>query len=165
MYTSFLAILVTVYPPPRRFPPGPKRGTITLQLPDACPPGPPRKSLKNQLVSGAVFPPILGPKMGLKMAQNRASEAPKTLLKPRCCWKLFSEPFWALFGPSGTSKIELPLMAGARFSEILPLAWGSQNRTQNEPKIVPQTTPRGLQIAKNQVPNRCFIFKKFQVKI
>ena len=52
-----------------------------------------------------------------------------------------------------------PAAAGARFSEIKPLAWGAQNRAQNRPQIEPQTTPRGTKMAKQLNPNRCSILK------
>ena len=52
-----------------------------------------------------------------------------------------------------------PAAAGARFSEIKPLAWGAQNRAPNKPKIEPQTTPRGTKMAKKLNPNRCSILK------
>ena len=42
--------------------------------------------------------PQRAPKKDPKMIQNRAPEAPKTLLEPGCRWKLVSEPFLVLFG-------------------------------------------------------------------
>ena len=52
-----------------------------------------------------------------------------------------------------------PAAAGARFSEIKPLAWGAQNRAQNRPKIEPQTTPRGTKMAKKIESESMLIFK------
>ena len=125
--------LIGSFPPFLRFPPRPK--TRSDYHPGAwpVPPGPPRKSLKNQLVSGVVCPSILGPNMGLKMAQNRAPEAPKTLLDPRCCWKLFSEPCWAHVWSPGTSKIVLPLQREHDFQK--------SSLSPGEPKIEPKISP------------------------
>ena len=129
--------------------------TITTQEPVACPPGPPRKSLKNQLVSGVVFPSILGPNMGFKMAQNWSPRGPQGALGATL---LLEAVFGAMLGsflvPRNLEN-RAPAAAGARFSEIKPLVWGSQNRTQNRPKIEPQTTPRGTKMAKKLNPNRC----------
>ena len=73
--------------------------------------------------------------MDPKMAQNRAPEAPKTLLEPGCRWKLVSEPFW---GPFWTPRDpENRALAVARCYFFANFA--SRAR---EPEIVPQMAPK-----------------------
>ena len=137
------------FPPFLRFPPRPK--TRSDYHPGAwpVPPGPPRKSLKNQLVSGAVVPPMSGPKMGLKIAQHRTPEAPKTLLEPRCCWKLFSEPCWAHVWSPGTSKIVLPLQREHDFQKSSLSPGESKIEFKMNPKWSPKRAPEAPRWLKN----------------
>ena len=95
--------------------------------------------------------------MNPKMLENRAREAPKTLLEPGCRWMLFWVPFWAHFGTPEPLKIVLSLWRGAIFRKNGMTRPGAQNGAQNDPQIEPQTTPRGLQIAKKIPPNRRLI--------
>ena len=120
----------------------------------------PQKSVKNQLVFGAVFPSSLGPKMVLKKGPKSSPRGSQDVLGATLLLEAVFGAIWGSLWTPRNLENRAPAAAGARFSEILPLAWGPQNRAQNEPKIVPQTTPRGLQIAKNRVPNRCFISKQ-----
>ncbi len=103
--------------------------------------------------------------MDPKLHQNRAPEAPKTLLEPGCRRKLVSEPFWALFGPPGTPKIVLSLWRGAIFLLIWRHAPGSPKSPPNEPQIEPKTTPRGPRMPKNVAPNRCSNFDQISAPI
>ena len=47
-----------------------------------------------------------------------------------------------IFGPPGTSKIDLPPMAAARCVEILLPARGTKKAAQNDPQKVPKKDPR-----------------------
>ena len=73
--------------------------------------------------------------MDPKLHQNRAPEAPKTLLEPGCRRKLVSEPFW---GPFWTPRDpENRALAVARCYFFANLA--SRAR---EPEIAPQMSPK-----------------------
>ena len=72
--------------------------------------------------------------MDPKMHQNRAPEAPKTLLEQGCRWKLVSEPFLVLFGTPRDPKIVLSLWRGAIFANFASRA--------REPEIAPQMVPK-----------------------
>ena len=106
------------------------------------------------------------------MSQNGLQNAPESSSRSSQdalgATLLLEAVFGAMLGSFwGLRNLEnhAPAAAGARFSEIKPLAWGAQNRAQNEPKIEPQTTPRGLQIARKVIPNRCSIFKQISAPI
>ena len=90
--------------------------------------------------------------MDLKMVQNRAPEAPKTLLEPGCRSKLFRDPFWAHFGTPQTSENRALAVARCYFCKNGMTRPGAQNRAQNDPNIEPQTTPRTLQMTKKIAP-------------
>ena len=61
-------------------PPGPPNQRVCLTRGDSCPPGPPGPGPQNQLIFGTVFRPIWEPQNEPQMLENRAREAPKTLL-------------------------------------------------------------------------------------
>ena len=72
--------------------------------------------------------------MDPELHQNRAPEAPKTLLEPGCRQKLVSEPFW---GPFWTPRDpENRALAVARCYFLL--IW----RHAREPEITPQMSPK-----------------------
>ena len=73
--------------------------------------------------------------------------------------------FGLIFGPPEPLKIVLSLWYGAIFAKHGMTRPGAPNRTQNDPKIEPQTTPRGLQMAKSVAPRRCSIFKQISIPI
>ena len=93
-----------------------------------------------------------------KMLENRAREAPKTLLEPGCRWMLFWDPFWAHFWTPEPLEIVLSLWRGAIFRKNGMTRPGAQNGAPNDPQIEPQTTPRGFQIAQKITPNQRLIF-------
>ena len=96
--------------------------------------------------------------MSPKMLENRAREAPKTLLEPRCRWMLFWDLFWAHFWTPRTPKNRALAVARCYFCKNGMTRPGAQNGAQNDPQIEPQTTPRGFQIAKKILPNRRLMF-------
>ena len=66
--------------------------------------------------------------------------------------------FGFIFRPPEPLKILLSLWRGATFCKNGMTRQEDQNGAQNDPQIEPQTTPRGLEIAKNIPPNRRLIF-------
>ena len=92
------------------------------------------------------------------MTQNRAPEAPKTLLGPGCRWKLVSERFLVLFGTPRDPENHALAVAQCYFCQFCVTRPEARNRPPNGPNIKPKTTPRGPRMAKNVAPNRCSNF-------
>ena len=103
--------------------------------------------------------------MDPKLHQNRAPEAPKTLLEPGCRRKLVSEPFWAPFWTPRDPENRALAVARCYFLLIWRHAPGSPKSPPNEPQIEPETTPRGPRMPKNVAPNRCSNFDQISAPI
>ena len=103
--------------------------------------------------------------MDPQMLQNRAPEAPKTLLEPGCRWKLVSEPFLVLFGTPRDPENHALAVARCYFCQFCVTRPGIRNRPPNGPKIEPKTTPGGPRMAKNVAPNRCSNFDQISTPI
>ena len=100
-----------------------------------------------------------------QMPQNRAPEAPKTLLEPGCRWKLVSESFLALFGTPRDLENRALAVARCYFCYFCVTRPGSRNRPPNGPNIEPKTTPGGPRMAKHVAPNRCSNFEQIPTPI
>ena len=103
--------------------------------------------------------------MDPKLHQNRAPEAPKTLLEPGCRRKLVSEPFWGPFWTPRDPENRALAVARCYFLLIWRHAPGSPKSPPNEPQIEPKTTPRGPRMPKNVAPNRCSNFDQISAPI
>ena len=103
--------------------------------------------------------------MGLKMGKPRVPEAPKTFLEPRCCWKLFSEPFWALFWAPGTSKIVLPLQREHDFQKSCLWPEEPKDEVKMSPKSCPKRPPEASGWPKKRLRIDAPFLKKFQAQI
>ena len=103
--------------------------------------------------------------MDPKMHQNRAPEAPKTLLEPGCRWKWVSESFLVLFGTPRDLENRALAVARCYFCYFCVTRPGSPNRPPNGPKIEPKTTPGGPRMARNVAPNRCSNFDQISAPI
>ena len=99
------------------------------------------------------------------MGTNRIPEAPKTFLEPRCCWKLFSELFWALLAPPGTSKIVLSLEREHDFQKSYLSHGEPKSEPKMRPKLSPKRPPEASKWLKNGFRIDALFLSKFQVQI
>ena len=83
------------------------------------------------------------------------------LLRPHFCWRLFSEPFWALLGPPGTSKIVLPL----DFQKSYLSHGEPKSEPKMRPKLSPKRPPEASKWLKNGFRIDALFLSKFQVQI